>query len=242
MNPSQKKKLAKNRSKTYEEYVLERGINAKADLLEAEASIKADTAVADTDYGALAEGLGKKGLSGSGYEDYMRSRVNLNAKGRLAAAMHASELTDYEGRSGYAKYMSDYEALQEKLSKSIIEKLSLEEYPDYDTMLNYAINAGLDGERAKIAASTSFKTAKDNSVYRAIAFAQNNGLSAYRAKKYALSEGLSYEDASRVYDAVKLLVSDTYEQYYTLGAEEYIDYLKERAEAKEQYKLGKKLK
>ena len=223
-NPSHKKKAERNRKKTYEEYALENSHSADADYLDVKSDVATERALGDGNYGALGERLRASGLSDSGYEDYIRARVELNAESAEAKAAHERELHDYGVRSGYAKYASDYDKLQRKLSAGVIEKLSAEEKPDYEKMLSYALNAGLNGESAKSAAAASFRAATDNAVYRAIAFSQNNGLSAARAKKYALDEGLNEDAANRVYDAVQLLLSDSDEKYYTLSADDYIDY------------------
>jgi hypothetical protein len=231
----------KNQPKTFEEYIAEEGKDLKGALATEKAEARAELERDSTNTGALGTKLKGSGLSGGGYEDYMRSRAEISAKERIDAAKHESELKRLSNRTGYAKYLSEHEELQNKLADSMIDKLSVEAAPDYETMLDKFLSAGLTEERAVIAASTAYEKAADNAVYRAIAFAKSNSLTPYRAKQYAISIGLGEDLADRVYEAAFTLSQDTELNYQNLSAEEFNDYITKRGEAYMNYRVGKEL-
>ena len=233
--------IRKNEPQSFERYIAEFGKDAKALLATKEADIKASAITSSTDSGALNEKLTSSGLSGSGYEDYLKSRVELSTRARLDAARHESELAKLENRQGYARYLSHHDAVQEKLAEELTEKLSLEAVPNYEKMLSTALSAGLTEERAVSTAASAYEKASNYSVYKAIAFARKNDLTPLRAKQYALAIGLGEDLAERVYEATYTLSSDAAPSYQSVSAEEYIDYLIKRQNALTDYKTGTEL-
>lgn len=231
----------KNRAKSFEEYVAESGKDLTGALAEEKAEAKATLERDATNTGALGARLGGSGLSGSGYEDYMRSRAELSAKERTEAAIHESELKRLSNTSGYTKYLNDREEVQNKLADAMVDKLSFEAIPDYDSMLDKMLSAGLSEERAVIAASTAYENASENAVYRAIAFARGNYLTAARAKEYAISIGLSEELAERVYEATHALSQNVKLNFQNLSLDEFNDFIKKRGDAYMGYRTGKEL-
>lgn len=230
----------KNRARSYEEYAAEFAKDGQSEVRRAKSETEAELLRDAANTGALGERLSKSGLSGSGYEDYLRSRAELSAKERMDAARHSAAITDLQNRSAYAKYVSRHEEVQSKLADNMIEKLSREAAPNYDKMLSAMLGAGLTEERAEIAAESAYKNASDYAVYRALNFSKQNRLTPLRSKSYALSIGLGEELAERVYNAMTTLMADPYEQYRNLSSEEYDDYIFKLWEATLDYTNGYK--
>ena len=114
----------KNAADSYATYVSKNGSSAKNKYRAALEDAAVKQKLRDTDYGALADGLMDAGLNASGYEDYLRSRASAEYGADVGAA-HENFLRDEASdRSGYAAYLSDYEAMQTKLSESLIKKIS----------------------------------------------------------------------------------------------------------------------
>ena len=226
---------------SYSEYLADYGKDHSAVTDEALAEVRTDLMRSDPTVGALGESLSSDGLSGSGYADYLRKTGTVSARAKMDAARHESELLQLENRSGYAKYLSQYDAVQAKLADEIVDKLSVSDVLDYDEMLNAAIKAGLTEDRAVIAAGTALRQASDNAVYRAIAFAKSNSLTPLRAKDYALSLGLPDELAERVYEAVWALSENLGRNYQSMSTEDFNNYIVKLSGAYDDMRTGEEL-
>lgn len=226
-----KDELKKNSKKSYYSYLATSGINADAQYRDTVAESEVKTDINSTDRGSTAERLSALGLNGSGYEDYLVAENSATEAQRRLYAQRKKAISEYRNVSGYEKYLTDYEALQKKISDEVIKTLSEREDFNLDSAIKLAVGSGLSEEYAKFSAQVGVDRAKKAATKRVIYFANQKNLTPYRAKLYAESLGLDGKYASYVYDTVKALYSESYEFNKNMSAEEYIKYLKELAEA-----------
>lgn len=238
-NTSQERKRKKNAPVGYEEYAQDLLRAARESETEAKANAKASVIKNSTGAGATSERLAESGLSGSGYEDYMRSRVKLNAEKAASKAEESRLLSENLAKEGYAEYISEYDKLQTKLGESVIKQLSREPKPDREKMYDRALSAGLSDERAKMVADRAYEKAAANAIARVTAIAKENNLTAYRAKLYALSEGLDEAAADQVYNAIFTLKLNPKKHFENYTAEDYVEYIKRKVEAEKKVRSGK---
>jgi hypothetical protein len=224
-----KKKLNENLPDTYESYLAKEGVLAKEGGLELLSEGKAAEKFESTNFGDKSEKLAKLGLDGSGYEDYLLAQSANQAKARRNASLLFKETADYENRSAYAKYLSDYESLQEKISNSVIASVKENLNFNVDEAYRLAVNSGLSESYATETAKSAVSQAKRAAVQKAIAYADEKGLSALKAKDYAKSLGLDGKYLEEVYDAVSYLDYEQKRYFSSLSTKEYISYLKEQA-------------
>ena len=130
-NLSQERKRKKNAPMEYEDFAADILLTAKGTEKDAMAKAGASMLKGSTNAGRTAEMLAAKGLLESGYEDYMRSRVKLNAEKAVSNATESRLLSESRARGGYEEYISEYDKLQTKLGESVIKQLSTEKGIQY---------------------------------------------------------------------------------------------------------------
>jgi hypothetical protein len=119
---------------TYEEWMKSAGIDTQRDF---NAAAKAAAKEYDRSlgtYGATAEAMGRAGLSGSGYSDYLTGNAYAARQGSIDTARQTKTLADDAARQGYMNYLQDYEDGQRGNIAAAIGELSA---------------MGLSGDRAK---------------------------------------------------------------------------------------------
>ena len=223
--------LSKNEADSYLAYVSKSGVNAEGGRQRALEKATSKRALLDTDYGSLAMTLDEMGLNGSGYEDYIASK---RSDGYTAEAERAEEkklIDDYINRSGYAEYLSDYEALQEKMSNEMIKSIGSGDNLSIEDAYLEALNAGISKNLAYATAKAGVEKAKETIAVKAIKYAKTHHMSAKEAEKYALGLGLDAETARIVYDAISTIEGKVKLSYSKMSASEYYDYV--RSQSKE---------
>lgn len=119
---------------TYEKWMKSAGIDTQRDF---NAAAKAAAKEYDRSlgtYGATAEAMGRAGLSGSGYSDYLTGNAYAARQGSMDTARQTKTLADDASRQGYMNYLQDYEEGQRGNIAAAIGELSA---------------MGLSGDRAK---------------------------------------------------------------------------------------------
>ena len=218
-------KLLQNEKDTYEAYLAKNGIRHTDIMKDAAADAKAEKALASADYGSLSEYLAKSGLSGSGYEDYIASSNEKEYRDKLLSAERASAESGGKNHSGYQKYVSDYNKLQAKISKSVIDSFALGKSFDQSEAFKKAIEAGLSEENATYTSIKAVRAAMENTAEEAINFAKLNGFSVEKAKEYAISLGLDGRYVDKVTKALELLSDEEKEFYSSMSPNEYYEYI-----------------
>jgi hypothetical protein len=220
--------LLKNEKLSMESWLAKYGARNDNLLLDKSAEAKLTRALGSTDRGSLNEALTDSGLSGTGYEDYLKRLGEREYASDLKKAEGISYKLGYENSGGYQKYLSEYSKLQTKISDNFIK--SFAEGGDFSEENAYqkAIESGLSRENALYSAVRAVRAAKDRAIEESIAFAKMNALTPYRALEYAKSLGLDEKEAGKVYDAVSTLSDDEKEFFSSLTPEEYYNYVKNR--------------
>lgn len=218
-------KLKSNNPKTYLAYLSEDGANGNFAYRDRIATAKNEKALSDSDYGAVASMLLSSGLSNSGYQDYLKSQADKRYLASTAIAENRKKTDEYKNLSGYEKYLSDYDALQNKISKSVLKAISEGGDFNFNNALAKAISAGLSKHLATETASEGVRLAKEQAYISALAFAKANNLTAAKAKDYALFLGLDDNYATRLYDEISTFSENEKAFYSSMSAEDYYNYI-----------------
>ena len=222
-------RLKSNEAKSYLEYVSENGKDGLNGYYDKARDAKTALTLNDADYGASASSLLSAGLSNSGYRDYLKSRADRSYIESLELAEEAKKTDEYKNKSGYEKYLSDYDFVQKKISDSLIESIGKGNDFDFNRAYSKAVEAGLTDTMAKITANRAISLAKNNTYLNAVAFAKANNLSAKKAKAYAKFLGLSEIYAERVYQEISTFTREEKEFYSSMSAEDYYKYIMSRS-------------
>lgn len=183
------------------------------------------TALTDADktlsgYGVLAESLGARGLSSSGFARYARSAVEAKRDKSLREADKYEDDALSKLREGYRGYLDDFGGKQESLRKSVINELIKRGEMNPESIYRYAADAGLGEEAGKnlyndIYSATSYYI-KD-SILKEI---QTGALSVEEATDKARRMMLWPEDVKEITDA-----AENYHKRSDGVSEEYLSYL-----------------
>ena len=167
----QKKTHKNNELFSYKKWLKENGKAPISEYIAEKNSAKSDYLRATPDYGALAESLAERGLESSGYKQYVKDTARSNYSSRVQNA-EKELLSELESnRHEYSDYVSDFKARQAELSTSVTKKLEEMDLSDKQSMLEYAMNAGLSPEYAEEAVKIAYDTGvstKKSAVLKAI--------------------------------------------------------------------------
>lgn len=156
-------------------------------------------------YGLLGEALAQKGLSQSGYSDYLTglafaTRQSSRDKA-LAAKISATQ-------KGYADYLRAYESQRLSASKSSLSALLSKGITDPDDAYAFSLSQGLSEEDARkisqLAISISQKqaqTKKDDLRIQVINRLISYGMTKEKGAEYAMQYGFSPEEAQIIGEA-----------------------------------------
>ena len=221
--------IRSNEARSREQFLASEGLKPDEIYKDLEAKAKTDLSLSSTDRGSLASTLFSRGLSGSGYEEYIKKMTEGDYEKALGEAKESAALAEQKNAGGYEKYLTEYGKLQTKISKSFIE--SFAEGGDFSLERAYegAIKAGLSDANALYSAARAVNAAKDRAVEESIAFARMNGLTPYRAKEYAKSLGLPDKECEKVYLALSGLSDEEKRFFSSLTPDEYYEFVKSRS-------------
>ena len=221
--------IKKNAAESYAAYLSRQGVNEDVGLdLKKEAKIS--NAHADTDHGTLAESLDRSGLSGSGYEEYLRAEAAKNYQTASQTANEATAVAKAKNIGGYEKYLTEYDKLQTKISEAVIKHFSEGTNFSIEDAYNYAASKGLSEEHAMYTAAASVRAASEAAVKRIISFADKNALSPKQAYRYAKNFGLEKRYLDQIYEAVSTLSLWERDKYSSMTSEDYLNYIKKMNE------------
>ena len=161
-------------------------------------------AAARAGYGTRASSLLSRGLSGSGYGDYLDGVAYAE---RTRAREEAAARTEKESREGYAAYLEGLEkeaqdAAREKESDTVsaFRQLLDRKIVDKDAAVSFLTTLGVDEETARTLAERNDTILHASSERRSaiINYALTNHFRFERAYSYALANGLSTEEAKEI--------------------------------------------
>lgn len=229
----EKELIASNEPETYQRYLAKKGENAETVLADAEAKIRTDASFGSADYGAKKEELSEKGLLGSGFADYLKGALRKEQNIEYAKALNSAARAEYKNLSGYAAYMKNYSAAQDKIRDSLFKKVADEKIYDSESAYRLGLEMGLSEQNALFTAASAVSNAKKQAIIEAVEYSKKHGLYPYNAKQYALNSGLDEKSAELVYQAIKKQNASDGIDYENMTPDEYTDILNERLENNE---------
>ena len=217
----------KNKKRNYESWLNSQSISSSDDYTDTIADIKAQDRRSSLTYGALGQDLSESGLDASGYADYIRRSKKADYQKLYEKAQYDKYIGNFEGKQGYEKYLSDYNAQQEKLRSDVTETIYSKRIFDLETAYAIAMDAGLSEENALDIITTATREAKNKTCNHVISYARKEQMSASQARAYATSLGL--DEKSITYILGQLEISESEEDYYSsLTADQYLKYLQNK--------------
>ena len=180
---------------TYEEWMRAAGIDTQRDF---NAAAKAAAKEYDRSlgtYGATAEAMGRAGLSGSGYSDYLTGNAYAARQGSIDTARQTKTLADDASRQGYMNYLQDYEDGQRGNIAAAIGELSAMGLTG-DKAKQYLSMMGIDAGYADYVVGIVDEMAAEGDPDKQALLAEilNNDLSGDAAMSYA--KFLGFDDAT----------------------------------------------
>ena len=180
---------------TYEEWMRAADIDTQRDFnAAAKAAAKEHDRSIGT-YGATAEAMGRAGLSGSGYSDYLTGNAYAARQGSMDTARQTKTLADDASRQGYMNYLQDYEDGQRGNIAAAIGELSAMGLTG-DKAKQYLSMMGIDSGYADYVVGIVDEMAAEGDPDKQALLAEilNNDLSGDAAMSYA--KFLGFDDAT----------------------------------------------
>ena len=205
---------------SYESYVRKNAKNPRTVYASALPELYSSRARSRGGYGSSAERLAEAGLFGSGYQEHLERTAEREHNERLDALERDMRESEDTLLGGYTAYLDKYKSSQEKLSKSVSDKIVSTGILSEERAYEYAKEAGLSAERARSVAERASRSAKDKLMRRIMLEIPYMQMDGEGARLYALSLGLDSNYAERAREYAESLR----EHYDTVGAS-YLEYL-----------------
>ncbi|MBR4336501.1 MAG: hypothetical protein IKP74_08625 [Clostridia bacterium] len=200
-----KRSEGKTRAKTYREWLKENALPDGGELQKASVA----RAKGSPDYGAGAERLSDRGLSGSGYADWLREKNEGEYRRAIARAREKTAASGPASRKGYLKYLSEWETGQDELMQSTLSRLSSIRVQGATDAYADALSAGLTVDRARLVAKIAPALGKYGArrlrqgLSGLLAVSLSANLSGGDAERLARAYGFSAEDAKKLRETVE---------------------------------------
>ena len=228
--------LLKNDRKSFEEYLKENSSFGESRYSDALTEAATKLHLGSSDHGATASDLADRGLSSSGYADYLSGKAIRDYENAALSAKRRLEADRGEELSGYEKYISDYDSMQKKISKSVIESIKNSSEFDLEKAYETAVRAGLAEPLAFESAAAGVAGAKEKAYQDALLFVKLNAFTPKRAEEYAKSIGLDDRTAKRLYDELAQFKHIDSLFLDGMSSEAYYYYVMSQAQAKSKAK------
>ena len=178
-------------------------------------------------YGSTAEDLSSRGLSDSGYADYIDSTAEKQFNKTLSEQKADLIINDANGKHAYENYLKEIEKNRQKSYDAALSKLRNSGIMNYDEAYGAAIALGLSSEDAKSAAEKSTQEIISAARLKVIGAIVNKRLTSQQTQKYADSLGLNDEISKELAEIAYEINESVKNHKYS---ESYLDYLKEQAQ------------
>lgn len=198
-----KQYLKNQKAEDYESWLSNYGTDGETAYREAVAEAEGTLAEQRAGYGKQASTLLARGLSGSGYSNYLDQAAYAQKAMAIQKAREQRQKTERENRKGYAAFLADAAKLgeekQEKVGELIGELFS-EKILDPALAAEYLTLRGVDTETAKALGNTCTGLIKntDTRSQRVLKHVLDNYFGYSAAYEYAVANGLSEEVAQQI--------------------------------------------
>ena len=218
-------KLRDNASDNYTQYLAKSGKDIERIYLDSMAEADANMQIATAGGGAMAQSLADMGLSDSGYAEHLKEKMNAERKSLSESFTNQMAKNEYLNEKGYEKYLSDYEKVQEEISRGVIDAFVASGSFSLEDAYKRAVTAGANEIYAMQTATKARSAAIEKAMNKAIEFAKLYSLSAKKASDYALSLGLPEFYANKVYKEIAGYNKNSMRFFESMTPEEYHDYI-----------------
>ena len=205
--------LANKRIEDYESWVAAYGKDTEKRYAEAMAAADSGYAKDLATYGSRADKLLARGLTGSGYSDYLSGKAMESYAKARSEALTAKETADAENKQGYARYLRETEDKTkeeaEGIYKNAITSLFAKNFAEEDAAVAYLSAFGIEGDVAKsIAAARPVLKEKDEGQADVLSHCIAYRYTREQAYIYAKGCGLSDENAQAVASATEVFCAN----------------------------------
>ena len=188
-------KKRENDPASFSSWIRKSGTTVQNDLTpDKAASVKARSAPT---HGIHAERLFEKGLSTSGYANYLADEAERSFKNAKQKYEQDTASALEKNLSGYARYLTSHEEGQASLRKQMIDRIGKGESFNTESAYQIALSAGLTDENARVAASLGVTAAKERATSRLLEMILDMRLKDTRAMEYARSMGFNDEEIEK---------------------------------------------
>ena len=207
--------LANKKIEDYESWLSLYGKDAQKEYSESLASAERTFAKGRATYGSLAADLQDRGLTGSGYGEYLEGKAYERYAGSRESALAQKQRTESENRNRYATYRTEREEEArdegEELYRKALTSLFSSKIMDTESGAAYLAAFGITGdtasEMAKLNQNVKSGSDQRGQVFR---FCLENAYDRNQTIAYAIGMGLSEQEASQLGDAVEQIMSRYY--------------------------------
>ncbi|MBO7170101.1 MAG: hypothetical protein J6W28_02875 [Clostridia bacterium] len=210
------KHLANKKIEDYESWLSLYGKDADKQYGERLASAERTFAKGHATYGDLAADLKDKGLTGSGYGEYLEGKAYERYVGSRESALAEKEKTEADNKSRYGAYRTEREesAREEadSLYRKAINSLFSSKVIDAEGGAAYLAAFGITGdtaiEMAKLNQDVKSGSEERGAVFR---YCVENFYDRNQTIAYAMGMGLSEKEATQLGDAMEKILSRYYD-------------------------------
>ena len=196
----------KNRSLTYAEWLKRYGAEANEATLSPAGT---ERVKGSPDYGAAAETIIDRGLSKTGYADYLREKNEEAYRAATEANRAQNDAREAGNRSGYLAYLKKWESDQDDLMQKTLSHLAETRVTGSDAAYADALSAGLTEDRAKIVSRVAPAVGRygmrrlREGIAGILTVSVSAGLSGAEAELLARACGVSAADAKKLRQTIE---------------------------------------
>jgi len=213
-------KEIKNRPTSYGDYLRSTNRNFEKDYKDARLTAALSAKLSGGSHGTVKESLASRGLTTSGYAEHLARGAEEKFKSTTLELAKKRDAEERSARSGYLKYLSEYDAKQRNLKNKVVSALVKGEIIDTGAAYLYGIEAGLTPEEAESASRNAYTQLRRALRLKVISEMFKHNISPESAADYARELGLREEDALDIAKIAKDYMhnSDAY-------SKEYLEYI-----------------
>lgn len=166
------------------------------------------------DYGAAAERITDRGLSRTGYAQYLREQNEATYRAAVGKIKEQNDRRESRNRSGYLSYLTQWEKQQDELMMKTLNLLADKKVSGISDAYANALEAGLTDDRAGVVSHLAPVVGRYGSrrlgegISGVLAVSLQAGLTGAEAEMLARAYGISESDAQKLRQTVEAAASD----------------------------------